>query len=453
MEFSKYKIFFGLAIVSLGLASCEKELDRLPFNSVDESVALETSTGVEAALIGAYSRVGDDNVLGGGMAVYSELLGTSNEINWSGTFQGYTQIFNKTIPKNNDFAQSTWTEAYEAINVTNNVLGALDKVLEAKREDIEGQAKFLRAAVYFDLIRLYAKAWNDGSPSANDGVPIVLTPTREVTEANKVLRSKVSEVYAQIISDLEDAKSLLSPDASIYANSTAAAAMLARVYLQQGEYALATENATAAIDAGEYELADSYADAFPVDYSNSTKLVPNTPEDVFAMQVTNSTGYNDFNTYFSPLGRGDIDVNPSYFASYEADDDRLSVYYDDGGSIYVGKFDMVYGNVHILRLAEAYLIRAESNFRLGTDLDIALDDINLIRGRAGLPALAQGELTLSAILLERSHELAFEGHKIHDIKRLEGSVGSIPWNSPKLVFPIPERETKINTGLTQNDGY
>ena len=185
-------IIASAALATITLTSCEKELDRQSFNSVDESVALATSNGVEAALIGAYSRVGDDNVLGGGYGVISELLGASGDIEWNGTYQGYTQVFNKTIPKNNDFAEVTWNESYEAINVTNNVLANIEKVLAVKKDNVEGQAKFLRAAVYFDLVRLYAKAWNDGTPSANDGVPLVLTPTTEITDCLASGRALIS---------------------------------------------------------------------------------------------------------------------------------------------------------------------------------------------------------------------------------------------------------------------
>ncbi len=443
-------IIASAALATITLTSCEKELDRQSFNSVDESVALATSNGVEAALIGAYSRVGDDNVLGGGYGVISELLGASGDIEWNGTYQGYTQVFNKTIPKNNDFAEVTWNESYEAINVTNNVLANIEKVLAVKKDNVEGQAKFLRAAVYFDLVRLYAKAWNDGTPSANDGVPLVLTPTTEITDQNKVPRAKVSEVYAQVISDLQDAESLLGTDVSIYANKTAAAALLARVYLQQGAYELAASKANDAIGYGGYSLTADYREAFPVDYSNSTRVVGSTSEDIFALQVTTSSGYNDFNTFFSQLGRGDIYISEDYFDDYEAADGRLSVF--DFDNLVCTKFDMIYGAVHIVRLAELYLIRAEANFREGSTVGATpVADINVIRRRAGLAPLAT--VTLNQILLERKHELCFEGHKLHDAKRLQQNVGVLAWNSPKLVFPIPEREIKINPGLTQNEGY
>jgi len=56
-------------------------------------------------------------------------------------------------------------------------------------------------------------------------------------------------------------------------------------------------------------------------------------------------------------------------------------------------------------------------------------------------------------LKERKLELAFEGEAIHDIKRIQGSVGALPWSSPKLVYPIPARELRANPNLTQNTGY
>jgi predicted protein tyrosine phosphatase len=99
-----------------------------------------------------------------------------------------------------------------------------------------------------------------------------------------------------------------------------------------------------------------------------------------------------------------------------------------------------------------YLIRAESNFRLGTVIGAnPLDDINEIRDRAKAPTLIS--LALEDILLERRKELAFEGFLLHDIKRTQGTVGSLNWNDSKLVFPIPLREMQVNSKLVQNPGY
>ena len=127
-------------------------------------------------------------------------------------------------------------------------------------------------------------------------------------------------------------------------------------------------------------------------------------------------------------------------------------------SVYNGKNDNVYGNVHTIRLAEMYLIRAETNFRLTTVIGAApLADLNRIRNRAALPSLAA--VTLNDILKERKLELAFEGFNLSDIKRLGVTTGfftgggGLPATSPKLVLPIPEREFRVNPTLTQNEGY
>lgn len=460
MLFNRYRIIGGLLLSLTTFTACEKRLDKNPFASIDESQALNTSSDVESALVGAYSQFGDNNVYGGGMFVYSELLGDAGEISWSGTFQGMTQIFNKAIPVDNDFAEAAWMGAYRAINVANNVLGAIDKVVDSKKSKVEGEAKFMRAAMYFDLVRLYAKAWNDGTPANNDGVPLVLTPTRGITEADKVSRAKVSAVYDQIIKDLTEAETLLPASNGFFAKKSAAAAMLARVYLQKGDYANAAAAANRVITSGSNSLVSYYGDAFPVNFNNLSAVIGNTSEDIFAIQVTNTQGVNEFNTFFSQTGRGDIEINASHFDQYEEGDERIDgAYYEDGGSWYTGKYDMIYGAVHIIRLAEMYLVRAESNFRIissgGAQVGASSPaaDINTIRARVGLDPISAANLTLAQILLERKLELAFEGHRLHDAKRLQQNVGSFAWNSPKLVFPIPDRERKVNSNLTQNEGY
>jgi hypothetical protein len=119
-----------------------------------------------------------------------------------------------------------------------------------------------------------------------------------------------------------------------------------------------------------------------------------------------------------------------------------------------GKWNNLYGVVNLIRLAEMYLIRAECNQRLGTTVGATpLADYNVIHTRAGLdPATS---VTLDAILYERRLELAFEGFKIHDMRRLHQDVGIRPYTDPKLIFPIPAREIQANPGLKdeQNTGY
>ena len=100
-----------------------------------------------------------------------------------------------------------------------------------------------------------------------------------------------------------------------------------------------------------------------------------------------------------------------------------------------------------------YLTRAEANFRLGTSTgDTPLNDVNRIRNRAGLTSLTT--VTLAGILTQRKLELAFEGEALFEAKRLMQSVtGSLNYNAPALVLPIPQREIDTNKALIQNEGY
>jgi hypothetical protein len=115
-------------------------------------------------------------------------------------------------------------------------------------------------------------------------------------------------------------------------------------------------------------------------------------------------------------------------------------------------------NITVLRLAEMHLIRAEVSVRTGTNVGgvAPLAEINALRARAGLPSL--DSVTLPDVLRERRAELIFEGVLFMDMKRLSGSTvdlggNTVPWNSNSMVFPIPEREMKVNSKLTQNPGY
>jgi tetratricopeptide (TPR) repeat protein len=435
-------LIYTSAIIAFG---CNKKLDTVPTGSVSAADALKTGDDVKVALVGAYRDFGATNFYGGLVFVEADLLANSNEMNWSGTYQGMTQISNKAIPVDNGFVSGVWLAGYKTINDINNVLANLS-VLNAKDKDrVQGEAEFLRGASYFELVKMFAKDWSDGTPSANPGVPLVLTPTTSITSASLVKRNTVLEVYTQVIKDLKDAESKLPNTNGIFATKAAAEAILARVYLQQADYANAAIAANNAINNSGATLNNSYADAFGA---------TNTKEDIFATQVTTSSGVNDFNTYYSSSQRGDIQINDAHFLLYDPNDDRLNLFYDDNGSIYTGKFEYLYGNVHTIRVAEMYLIRAESNFRMGTTVgDTPENDINRIRTRVNLSPIAPGTLTLDEILLERKLELAFEGFSLDDVKRLHLSVATIPWNSPRLIFPIPKREIIVNNNLTQNEGY
>ena len=455
---TKYHILI-ISLLFLTLSACKKPLDIDPVDTIEQGEALLTSKDVEVALIGAYSDLGSTDLYGGRPFLMADFLANTNAILWTGTYEELTQMINKSILKTNTFVSNTWRDGYSTINDVNNVLSAVDKVDEAKRDRIQGEAKFIRGSVYFDLVRLYGKAYNDGNPSTNLGVPIVLTPTTSVTEANYISRATVEQVYQQAIKDLTEAEASLPETNGFFATKYSAAGMLARLYLQMGNYDEAANAASRVINSGEYDLESTYLQAFPTVPAPGSPAQPggNTDEDVFSVQVTNLTGFNSYNEFYGSStygGRGDAAISPAWIdANYSDGDQRKNSFYDDG-DLFTSKFANQYGNVSIIRLAEMYLIRAESNVRLAPAAPIGgetpLSDLEVVRSRAGITTTTA---TLADILLERRRELAFEGFALHDAKRTQTNVGNIPWNSPRLVLPIPQREMDANKSLVQNEGY
>jgi tetratricopeptide (TPR) repeat protein len=435
----------------LGIFSgCQKYLELEPSQSISENLALTSDENVKSVLTGAYSQFDDPGIYGGNLLRDAELLGGNDEIQWVGTYIDPRQVFNKTMIASNSEAYSHWADAYEVINTVNNVLGAVDVVKLADRERVQGEALFLRGLMYFDLVRFFAEQYKFGTANTQYGVPLVLSPTIGIDEGSYVGRNTVDEVYSQVITDLTSAAAKLPEDNDVYASSGAANALLARVYLQKGDYANARDAASTVIESGMYELMSTYDAVFNNDN--------NTSEDIFATQITPQDRFSSMTEFFSVPdygGRdGDIDILPGHLNLYPAGDERLDLFFIGNGAFRSGKWNNQYGVVNLIRLAEMYLIRAECNIRLTTAVGATpLDDYNMIHTRAGLAAATT--VTLDDVLMERRLELSFEGFKIHDVRRLQETFGGYSWNDPELIMPIPEREIQANPALKsqQNDGY
>jgi hypothetical protein len=458
------KIILYLFFVVL-FASCENELNVEPKQREDASITLSTEAGITNILTGTYALAANGNAYGGRILVYADLLGVSAAINttdfrWRGTFGELRQMYNKEMLSDNIIIEGTYSRCYEMINAANTVIENIDKVKDPnKRTVMIGEANFLRSLAYFDLVRFFAKPYVSGQ--ANNQLGVVIRPNAIYnfnTDLSKE-RSTVDEVYKVIIDGLNLAYANLPDQNSFYADKYAAKALLARVYLQQGNYDEARDAANDVIENSGHGLSQTYAAAF----NHDTDLT----EDVFAIQITKQTGVNDLVTFYaseSNGGRnGDFSIRDHYLEKFSDPDDRVAFnYVDDGtGRTLTSKYTDQFANVGIIRLAEMYLIRAEANFRKGTALGNApLDDINIIRTRANAGNLST--LTLDDILLERELELGMEGFLIHDIKRTKRSIdisedgdgtNLILYDANNLVFPIPLKETDANKKITQNPGY
>lgn len=457
----KYMKNIIVLLVFAGIVSCENELDLEPQQSISIGLATDTPENINAILLAAYDigrNTSPDNVLplyngnySGEISVAVDLLGNTDQVSWNGTFSNLRDLFNKAMINDNLSALNIYADSYSIIGHVNTVLANLDKFEDASEGNrVEGEAKFLRGVVYFDMVRLYGQQYNAAGNNSQLGVPIVLLPP-DVSRA--VPRDTVEDVYDQVISDLTDAASLLPDSNGDRADRYAALAVLARVYLQQGNFADARDAANEVLQSSGHALTPTYAEAFDTD--------GNSNETVFSWVVTVQEGSNNYNLYYATQalgGRGgDIAITQAYLDKFDspADERRNFTYLGEGvsdGFILTSKFRRQFANASHIRIGEMHLIRAESNFRLGTSVGLApLDEINALRARSSAPAL--GALTLDLILNERELELAFEGFTLHDYKRTGRAIGGLPFDDNRLVFPIPQSARDRNPLLEQNPGY
>ena len=444
-------LFLSLVLL---ISGCEKKLELSNPQSIDAATALSTDDRVKKALIGNYAALGSSSLFGGDVLMMSELLASDDELNWVGTFPDPRQIIAKAMLTNNTFAASTWSEAYSVIFNSNNILGAINVVKDADKNKVKGEALLQRAMVYFELVKFFGeKPFVAGNPDQLKGVPLITAvgPAAPQDVFYQLDRASVAAVYAQVLTDAMQAETLLPNTNGVYLNKAAASMFLARVYLQQANYAAARDAANRCITtatANGFGLMTDFEDAF--------NQSANTKEDLFAMQVTTQAGSNSCFVYFSTATYGardgDIEVSDKHYDKYSSEDKRKDLFFYEAGSYRVGKWRDNYKNVKVMRLAEAYLTRAECNSRLSTNVGATVSaDLNQTRSRAGLSLLSAP--TLENILTERELELAFEGQGAWDAKRLKLSIDGKAYDDVKLTFPIPLREMNVNKNLTQNPGY
>lgn len=455
-----YKLVLVLMVTGM-FTACKKALDVQPQQTIDAGTALQSDQDVNSLIVGGYSLLGGGSLYGTNLLMLPDLSGGDGTCTWRGTFQSPRQIANKTMTRNNTDANLTWTAAYNAINTANIALNSLGIVKDADlKTQLEGEALFIRGIMHFELVRFYGLPWGATAGNTQLGVPIKTKPTNTEAEAfEKVPRSTVKEVYDLVIADLTKAATLLPEENEKRASRYAALAFLSRVYLQQGNYAAAIAAANEVIESGLFKLNASVSAVF----TNK-----NTDESIWEIQQNEQnnagTSNNGMATFYASkpgIGRADVRITASFVAnSYPAGDLRQTEWYYIGtgarpGNTYCSKWNSFSQNLPIIRIAEMYLTRAECNLVLGTTMTATpAEDLAQIKNSIRTNSTAPANPTLDDVRKERFIELAFEGQRIHNLKRLQLSTGSFPWNDNKLVFPIPQREVDATSGvLAQNPGY
>lgn len=484
--------------LSVGAFGCKDFVDLTPKDVIPVGAFYKTESDFRGLLIGTYgslrsiyntyyafTELPSDNARTYGES--ESAWGPFDKLSWNATTGIISTNFN---------------ESYRTIANANILLDRIDPVSfanPATKVQYIGEAKFLRALMYFNLVRFYGR------------VPLVLHEIDE-NQANAFVQSEPKDIYAQIEKDLTDAEvALAAPYPAINpgrATIGAVRALLGKVYMQEkpAKWAEAEAVLGQVVNSGTYSLPADVNNVFGLGKDNNSEIV-------FAVQYL-STGAGEGNSFvhnFSPQGSvGIISVGGNstsmgtrdLYDAFEANDTRRAAFIglypvpnptatppvtlNNNTYFWARKFVYNIAQTNegdndwpVLRLADVKLMYAEALNNNGKTTQ-AIPQINDIRQRAGLPAVASTLTpvdTQLAIEKERRVELCFEGHRWHDLIRwgkdqsvlnafrTRYTVTSNPGydaansgividaNARTRLFPIPDREIRINANLIQNPGY
>lgn len=443
------------------LYGCDSFVEvELPSSQLTAAAVFEEKGTANAAMTDIYSKLRDSGLLNGSGSGMSFALGLyADELDYYGAGSNDSQFFyTNSIQPDNGAVASWWSVSYNQVYAANTVyarVAASTKLAQADKDQLMGEALFTRALVHFYLVNIFGD------------IPYITTT--DYRQNQVVQKLSVPEVYNHIIADLEAAQAFLPADyfggQRVRPNRFVAKALLARVYLYNGNNAEAANAASAVINENAaYYFVSDFDTAFLKDSPSIIwQLIP---------QTAGSNTEEGANFIFTAGPPPFVALTPSLVTAFEVGDLRKVHWVKEvtNGStswyyVYKYKRQSATGSTEeysvVLRLPEMYLIRAEARAKQG-DLIGAKDDLNAIRNLAGLgntPAVSQQDL-LTAIQKERRVELFTEsGHRFFDLKR-SGEINNTltvvkpGWNSTEALFPLPENELLLNPNLLpQNPGY
>ena len=485
--------FLTVGLLLLGAGSCQKSfLELTPQTGVTVANFFQSEDDYNKAVTGTYrplqSLYYDAYVMGEMRSDNTYYL--FNTSNRGGQIVEKENINTFTDAATNGYVYNKYINDYSGIAKANAVLQRIDGATlpAASKASLKGQAEFLRAFYYFDLVQYFG------------GVPLHLTEVATVADA-ALPRSSVADVYKQILADAVDAAAQLPKTQTVKGQATQGSAkmLLGYVYMTLKQYADA-EKVLKDVTGLGYGLLSDYAAVFDPANKNSV-------ESIFEVQYMEGTqglssnfayqfapGVTDTKTITGVTGNsqnlGDWNIpTPDLLATYEPGDKRKAAsiadgYTDPSGKQVAQPFVKKYLHPHaqfnntgddwpVYRYADALLLLAECLNEEGKASE-AIPYLNQVRARAGLAATTATTQTAlrDAIAKERRVELAFENHRWLDLVRtgqaipvmtaygakqkairpyLTGNVYNV--TQDKLIFAIPSNELLINKLLTQNPGY
>ncbi|NJO92431.1 MAG: RagB/SusD family nutrient uptake outer membrane protein [Chloroflexia bacterium] len=481
-----------ITILSLALFNaCTKSfLDTEPLTDVPKDEAITTLRLANAAIYGVYDGFSGGSYYGKDMAHVPDMMGDHilGAVSYSGV---YASQYKYSVTADDGTSEGIWITCYNIIDKCNSIIEQIDGLdendntgspenagIEFDKYSVKAQAYTARAWVYFDLVRLYGKAFtNDPNSPA---VPLVIESPKDLLNY-KPAKSSVSDVYNQIISDLTVALETFNLTEEkyqypgvYYMDKGVCEGLLARVYLTMNNMPKAAEHAINVINTSPYSLVDAANDqaAFASMWREESG-------NEIMWAIANSIDDNTSQMFNVYVGRWDPVVpKPDFVPATkilnlydQANDARYSTYFKDGvytlngwvGTL-IYKYDDIDGlsySFKPMRLAEMYLIAAEA--LVNSDPAQARTYLNILRsyrinGYVYDNTISGADLA-NAIWNERVKELFAEGQYMFDIKRLNKSIQreeqpntqyntlSVNGFSDKLVFPIPTSEVNTNPNL------
>jgi hypothetical protein len=446
-------------IVILVGESCKKFVD-IPTspNLVQTDLLFETEGGIVSAVNGVYAqlRAFTPSYANGTFSIYcglssDELVSQANESEYDAFYA------NAILPTSDVVHSQIWSAAYRLIYRTNSVIFNLEKstgISNEKRNMYLGEMYTIRAFTYFYLLNIFGD------------VPLIVSTN--YLENDKKARTSQSEIYAFLIADLVKSVDYLNENYPVSnkarMNKYAACALLARIYLYTEEWEKAEFYSSLILSSGKYNLENELDNTFRL----------SSPETIWQIAPLNGFFNTAEGSIFIPYANDiipQITISTQLLAAFETNDNRKAKWI--GASTINGTpyfYPFKYKNrafapvdeyIIVFRLAEQLLIRSEARLKQNK-IQAALEDLNLIRVRAGLQPVQSNnsEEIFSSIVKERQLELFAEwGHRWFDLKRLNtihtilSAVKGSNWQETDQLFPIPFSEIQMNTSLEQNPGY
>lgn len=463
-QFKRISIVCTLLIVFM--AACDGLLDTEPTTAVSSDQIVTSPSGMEAVLTSAYDRLRSDNLYRYWIMAAPEVLADNSQLHPINSGRFGTQADNS---HGEHFTTGVWSTAYRMINEANVIIDGVDKteISEEHRDQLMGEALFLRGIGYQELLRVYS--YEPNHPKINDwdkGVIMRVEPTLDERKADLKSRGTVIEGYERIESDYLDALSLLDGndrDNVYFAGVGAVHAGLARLYLYWERWDEALTHAEKAVNLGKGTLVD-YAN-----YDNAFDELPN-PESILELPFDTPHGSSRSLNAITHPSPGWFDTLPSdeLLALYDSTDlrnDLFKVHTD--GHPYILKYTGIVGpntdHLPVFRVPEMILIQAEAHYELNDETEAmkALEKLRANRGLQAYNTAPSGVALLDEIFDERRRELAFEGHRWFDLKRRAMDVPKpqvnlnppVPFDDIRILAPLSTTQVENNDKLEQNPGY